>query len=105
MVILGTLKIITGVFFSPLLAQLFVNAPTSLIGVLLGVAGLQLCAVTVDLGKGNQQELFMVAILVAATVLGFANDGIGFMVGVVALSALAIGRRREGTGRQAYSVC
>ncbi|KAJ3000394.1 hypothetical protein HDV02_005754 [Globomyces sp. JEL0801] len=87
-IILGFIKLICGTFFSSSLLPLFKEIPISLVGVLLVISGLQLALVTVDLGEYNhrseRENAYFVMIITGTAVVGFANDGLGFLVGVMA---------------------
>jgi MFS superfamily sulfate permease-like transporter len=87
-IFLGFAKAICGILFGSSLLSLFQQLPSSILGVMLIVAGMQLTAITVDLGvyesDEKRSEAYMVMILTAATLIGFGNDGIGFLTGLVA---------------------
>lgn len=88
-IFLGILKCICGIFFGPSLLSLFQQIPTSILGVMLVIAAMQLSSITFYLGnyesEEKKQQGYMVMILSAAAVVGFANDGIGFLVGCVTM--------------------
>ncbi|KAJ3261709.1 hypothetical protein HK103_004660 [Boothiomyces macroporosus] len=87
-VFLGVLKMIAGIFFGKSLVGVFKGIPNSIVGVMLVVAGMQLALVTADLGSfatiSKRNDAYFVMILTGVVVLGFANDGIGFVAGAVA---------------------
>jgi Molybdate transporter of MFS superfamily len=87
-VILGCIKLLSGLLFGDSLSELFKQFPKSMIGVLLVVAGLQIALVTVNLGSyksiSKKEDAYLIMILTATSIVGFANDGIGFLIGSVA---------------------
>lgn len=84
-IILGTIKITLGLLFGNSLAVLFSKIPSSIIGVLLIVSGLQISLITVNLGEfastSKRDDAYLCMIITAVSILGFANDGIGFLIG------------------------
>ncbi|KAJ3321762.1 hypothetical protein HDV06_003911 [Boothiomyces sp. JEL0866] len=87
-VFLGGLKMLAGIFFGKSLVGVFKGIPNSIVGVMLVVAGMQLAMVTSDLGSfatiSKRNDAYFVMMLTGVVVLGFANDGIGFVAGAVA---------------------
>ncbi|KAJ3276986.1 hypothetical protein HDV01_000038 [Terramyces sp. JEL0728] len=85
---LGVIKMICGLFFGKSLVGVFKGIPNSIVGVMLVVSGLQLALVTADLGSfasiSKRNDAYFVMMLTGVVVLGFANDGIGFVAGAVA---------------------
>jgi hypothetical protein len=73
--------------------------PKSILGVLVTIAGMQLCAVTMNYGvfetSDDQEFGYMIMILVASCMVGFGNDGIAFLVGVCTYTVLHYGRMRK----------
>lgn len=91
-IFLGCIKLLSGLLFGNSLAALFKQFPKSIIGILLIVAGLQIALVTVNLGSyksvSKKEDAYLVMILTATAIVGFANDGIGFIIGSLAASIL-----------------
>jgi MFS superfamily sulfate permease-like transporter len=91
-VILGFVKLLSGLLFGDSLSELFKQFPKSIIGILLIVAGLQIALVTVNLGSyksiSKREDAYLIMILTATSIVGFANDGIGFLIGSVAAAIL-----------------
>ncbi|KAJ3306696.1 hypothetical protein HDV03_004327 [Kappamyces sp. JEL0829] len=87
-VFLGAVKMVSGLVFGNSLLDLFKFIPKSIIGVLLVVAGLQIALITVNLGSyktfSKREDAYLCMVLTAASIVGFANDGIGFLIGCVA---------------------
>jgi MFS superfamily sulfate permease-like transporter len=97
-IFLGILKILAGIFIGNSLMSLFQQLPNSILGVMLSIAGMQLCSVTYNIGtyesNEKKQEAYMIMILTAATMVGFANDGIGFMIGCIGMLILNLDSMR-----------
>jgi MFS superfamily sulfate permease-like transporter len=86
LLLLGTLKIISGLFFSSPLLDIFQNLPTCVLGVMLCIAGLELASTQKDLAfkypdPERLQKATLAFLVTCGTILGFKNDGIGFLVG------------------------
>ncbi|KAG0314424.1 hypothetical protein BGZ99_008139 [Dissophora globulifera] len=87
-IILGALKIFFGLFFGSSLSGLIQCFPTAILGVMLFVSGIELGAVarTVNDGVLSDQKRhanFIIMIVTAGMLVGFKNDGIGFVGGMV----------------------
>ncbi|KAF9427499.1 hypothetical protein BGZ76_002321 [Entomortierella beljakovae] len=100
-VILGFLKIFFGLFFGSSLSGLIASYPSSILGVMLFVSGIELGAVarTVNDGVYDDQKRhanFIVMITTAGMLVGFKNDGIGFLGGLVAATCFYIGSKYMG---------
>lgn len=92
-VFLGIIKIFSGLLFGSSIGIIFQKIPVSLIGILLVVAGFQISVITVDLGDFESKELredaylWYVFVLIssmivtAVSIVGFSNDGVGFLIG------------------------
>ncbi|KAF9199043.1 hypothetical protein BGZ49_010885 [Haplosporangium sp. Z 27] len=100
-IVLGLLKIFFGLFFGSSLSGLIASYPSAILGVMLFVSGIELGAVarTVNDGVYDDQKRhanFIVMITTAGMLVGFKNDGIGFLGGVVAAICFYIGSRYMG---------
>ncbi|KAF8945920.1 hypothetical protein BGZ47_001747 [Haplosporangium gracile] len=100
-IILGLLKIFFGLFFGSSLSGLIASYPSAILGVMLFVSGIELGAVarTVNDGVVDDQKRhanFIVMITTAAMLVGFKNDGIGFIGGLVAALCFYIGSKYMG---------
>lgn len=95
-IFLGLLKIASALLFGSSLLPLFSLIPASIIGILLIVAGMQLASITVNLGdfkaSDEKEDAYCIMILTAACLVFFANDGIGFIVGMVSVTIMGLGR-------------
>lgn len=91
-IFLGCIKLLSGLLFGNSLTAVFKQFPKSIIGILLIVAGLQIALVTVNLGSyksvSKKEDAYLVMILTATAIVGFANDGIGFIIGSFAAAIL-----------------
>lgn len=101
-IILGFLKIVVGLFFGSSLSGLIGSYPSAILGVMLFVSGIELGAVarTVNDGVLSDQKRhanFIVMITTASMLVGFKNDGIGFLGGMVAAICFYIGGRWAGS--------
>jgi MFS superfamily sulfate permease-like transporter len=85
-IILGVVKIMAGLLFGDSMVLVFEKIPKSIIGVMLSVAGLQLCLITRKTKefKSDREadDAYFVMLITGVTSLGFANIGIGFLFGV-----------------------
>ncbi|GJJ75627.1 hypothetical protein EMPS_07985 [Entomortierella parvispora] len=100
-IVLGLLKIFFGLFFGPSLSGLIASYPSAILGVMLFVSGIELGAVarTVNDGVVDDQKRhanFIVMITTAAMLVGFKNDGIGFLGGLAAALCFYIGAKYMG---------
>ncbi|CAO3570679.1 unnamed protein product [Mortierella alpina] len=100
-IILGLLKIFFGLFFGSSLSGLIASYPSAILGVMLFVSGIELGAVarTVNDGVVDDQKRhanFIVMITTAGMLVGFKNDGIGFLGGLVAAACFYIGAKYMG---------
>ncbi|KAG0358764.1 hypothetical protein BGZ54_010297 [Gamsiella multidivaricata] len=100
-IILGLLKIFFGLFFGSSLSGLIARYPSAILGVMLFVSGIELGAVarTVNDGVLSDQKRhanFIVMITTAGMLVGFKNDGIGFLGGLVAAICFYIGSKYMG---------
>ncbi|KAG0199734.1 hypothetical protein BGX28_007020 [Mortierella sp. GBA30] len=101
-IVLGALKIFFGLFFGSSLSGLIACFPTAILGVMLFVSGIELGAVarTVNDGVINDQKRhanFIVMITTAGMLVGFKNDGIGFLGGMVVALCFYLGSRFGGS--------
>lgn len=116
-----------GVVFGPSLVRLFALLPSSILGVMLVLSGMELCSAIKDIGVGgfaiaarvespvNAEGLPLplppakisveearrassdvaVMCLTAGTVLGFSNDGVGFLCGCVGAAFFAVREKMD----------
>ncbi|KAG0058963.1 hypothetical protein BGZ89_000818, partial [Linnemannia elongata] len=101
-IILGALKIFFGLFFGSSLSGLIQCFPTAILGVMLFVSGIELGAVarTVNDGVYDDQKRhanFIVMITTAGMLVGFKNDGIGFLGGMIAAGCFYLAARFGGS--------
>ncbi|KAF9930729.1 hypothetical protein FBU30_000107 [Linnemannia zychae] len=101
-ILLGTLKIFFGLFFGSSLSGIIQCYPTAILGVMLFVSGIELGAVarTVNDGVFDDQKRhanFIVMITTAGMLVGFKNDGIGFLGGMVAAGCFYLAIRFGGS--------
>ncbi|KAK3829470.1 MAG: hypothetical protein JOS17DRAFT_718795 [Linnemannia elongata] len=101
-IILGILKIFFGLFFGSSLSGLIACFPTAILGVMLFVSGIELGAVarTVNDGVYDDQKRhanFIVMITTASMLVGFKNDGIGFLGGMVGAGCFYLAARFGGS--------
>ncbi|KAG0059414.1 hypothetical protein BGZ89_000422 [Linnemannia elongata] len=101
-IILGLFKIFFGLFFGSSLSGLIASYPSAILGVMLFVSGIELGAVarTVNDGVVDDQKRhanFIIMITTAAMLVGFKNDGIGFIGGLVAALCFYIGSKYMGS--------
>ncbi|KAF9416239.1 hypothetical protein BGZ94_010268 [Podila epigama] len=97
-IILGFFKIFFGLFFGSSLSGLIASYPSAILGVMLFVSGIELGAVarTVNDGVVSDQRRhanFIVMITTAGMLVGFKNDGVGFLGGLMAALCFYIGSR------------
>ncbi|KAF8940616.1 hypothetical protein EDD21DRAFT_367906 [Dissophora ornata] len=101
-VILGILKIFFGLFFGSSLMGLIQCFPTAILGVMLFVSGIELGAVarTVNDGVLSDQKRhanFIVMTVTAGMLVGFSNDGIGFLGGMAVALCFYVASRFGGS--------
>jgi hypothetical protein len=121
-ILLGTLKFTLGIvaFFEPEpIVSVLSGIPSSLLGVLILAAGLELAKVgesvntdardlrlldrsnswdgkrLKELGETERKERFMVMLVTVATLLAFRNDAVGFIAGLVWSLGFKVARRIE----------
>jgi len=92
---LGSAKIVLAVVFGSSILALLHSYPQSVLGVLLGISGLELALVARD-QSGRTAATVMYA--TAAAVLALESTATGFIIGWVL--ALVVGRSRDGNGWQ-----
>ncbi|KAG0056443.1 hypothetical protein BGZ83_004950 [Gryganskiella cystojenkinii] len=100
-IILGLLKIFFGLFFGSSLSGLIASYPSAILGVMLFVSGIELGAVARTLNDGvvsdqKRHANFIVMITTAGMLVGFKNDGIGFLGGLCAALCFYIGTKYMG---------
>ncbi|KAF9192394.1 hypothetical protein BGZ50_008524 [Haplosporangium sp. Z 11] len=100
-IILGLLKIFFGIFFGSSLSGLIASYPSAILGVMLFVSGIELGAVARTVNDGvyddkKRHANFIVMITTAAMLVGFKNDGIGFLGGLVAATCFYLGSKYMG---------
>ncbi|KAG0378410.1 hypothetical protein BGX24_003903 [Mortierella sp. AD032] len=101
-ILLGILKIFFGLFFGSSLSGLIQCFPSAILGVMLFVSGIELGAVarTVNDGVYDDQKRhanFIVMITTAGMLVGFKNDGIGFLGGMVGAGCFYLAARYGGS--------
>lgn len=100
-IVLGSLKIFFGLFFGSSLTGLIQSFPTSILGVMLFISGIELGAVarTVNDGVADDQKRhanFIIMTVTAGMLVGFGNDGIGFLGGMVCAVSFYLGSKIGG---------
>ncbi|KAJ2847257.1 hypothetical protein IWW36_003945 [Coemansia brasiliensis] len=95
---LGIIKIVLGVVFGESLLVVLRWFPSSLLGVMLFMSAIELGLVARNFSHHPQDEYrrrhdFVVLLITAAALVGFANDGLGFLLGMATALALWIHRR------------
>ncbi|KAG0362351.1 hypothetical protein BC939DRAFT_450238 [Gamsiella multidivaricata] len=101
-IVLGTLKIFFGLFFGSSLLGLIQCFPTAILGVMLFVSGIELGAVARTVNDGVASDVkrhanFIIMITTAGMLVGFKNDGIGFLGGMVVAICFYVGARFGGS--------
>ncbi|KAF9583257.1 hypothetical protein BGW38_009904, partial [Lunasporangiospora selenospora] len=104
-IILGSLKIFFGLFFGSSLSGLIQCFPSAILGVMLFVSGIELGAVarTVNDGVHDDQKRhanFIIMITTAGMLVGFKNDGIGFLGGMIGSACFYLAMRFGGSTDQ-----
>ncbi|KAJ3412513.1 hypothetical protein HDV05_000651 [Chytridiales sp. JEL 0842] len=96
-VILGLGKLTLGLIFGSGLLPLFQAFPNTILGVMLIFAGVELGSAAKDIGGVDRDgaDSFIVALVTGSIVAGWQNDGVGFIVGIVACFCLWAARRTE----------
>jgi len=104
-IMLGLVKILLGLFFGSSLLGLLGRFPRSLLGVMVGAAGLELARVAVrgvgdGKGEGSEGETeadegVAVMLVTAAGIVAFKNDAVGFVAGFLCHGAYKVGRYVE----------
>ncbi|KAI9206232.1 uncharacterized protein BJ171DRAFT_422386 [Polychytrium aggregatum] len=101
-VMLGIFKILLGLFLGQSLVGVLDQFPQSILGVMLILAGLELCTVikdqSFDLAAYDRtviNDRFVVMFVTAGGVVGFKNDGIGFLIGAMACALLYLQQRQR----------
>lgn len=87
---------ILGLFFSRSLLSLFTYLPSSILGCMLCIAGFELASVIRDLHRHYLepealQNAFLSCLVTTGSILGFKNDGIGFLCGMATWFVLDYG--------------
>ncbi|KAF9160316.1 hypothetical protein DFQ26_005677 [Actinomortierella ambigua] len=121
-VLLGVLKIFFGLFFGSSLSGLIASYPSTILGVMLFVSGIELGAAARSLNDGVESDVkrhanFITMVTTAGMLVAFKNDGIGFLGGMVCAACLYVGSRwgadedstvvrdtKEGAGEEARSL-
>ncbi|KAJ3303223.1 hypothetical protein HDU76_005386 [Blyttiomyces sp. JEL0837] len=85
-IILGIFKIILGLAFGSALLPIFNAFPTTILGVMLVFAGVELGSCAKDIGgtDNNANNRFVITLITGSIVAAWANDGIGFLAGSIA---------------------
>jgi len=85
--LLGCFKILAGLIFGESLAGIFKSFPKSILGILLLLAGAELCSAARDVGANlsdpEAKENFVIMMFTMGGTVGFSNDGIGFLAGIL----------------------
>ncbi|KAI8925218.1 hypothetical protein BC831DRAFT_427002 [Entophlyctis helioformis] len=93
---LGIAKILFGLLFGSSLVLLFQTIPNSILGVMLVIAGLELSACVRDIGVNatpdERSDDYTIMLVTAGGILGFKNDGVGFLMGVAAFFLVRVSR-------------
>lgn len=84
---LGTMKLIAGLFFGAAAAASLLYFPMSILGLMLTFAGIELASPA----KDQKQPRAIIVMLVTAILIVAVNTAVGFVVGMVA--AFSIERR------------
>lgn len=84
LVILGVIMLVLGLFFSRSVALLFEMIPTSILGVILFFAGLELASIAWDIST-DRKDIY---VLLVTAGIGIVNIGIAFVAGLVLFYAL-----------------
>ncbi|RKO90312.1 hypothetical protein BDK51DRAFT_49448 [Blyttiomyces helicus] len=100
-IILGLCKILLGAAFAPPLLTLFSALPVSILGVMLAIAGMELCNAAKDSGGVTPAaaDSFLITAVTTGLLIGFANDGVGFLGGCFCAFFVWLQRRTE-SGRR-----
>ncbi|GJJ70364.1 hypothetical protein EMPS_02713 [Entomortierella parvispora] len=101
-IVLGSLKIFFGLFFGSSLMGLIQSFPSSILGIMLFISGVELGAAARSVNDGvvddqKRHANFIVMTVTAGMLVGFSNDGIGFLGGMVTALSFYIGSRIGGT--------
>ncbi|KAG0244674.1 hypothetical protein BGW41_006913 [Actinomortierella wolfii] len=96
--LLGLLKIFFGLFFGKSLSGLIASYPSTILGVMLFVSGIELGAAARSLNDGVTSDVkrhanFIVMVVTAGMLVAFKNDGIGFLGGMVCAACMYFGSR------------
>ncbi|KAJ1557212.1 hypothetical protein HK096_008520 [Nowakowskiella sp. JEL0078] len=91
-VILGIVKIVLGLVFGSALLPIFQNFPQSVLGVMLVFAGIEIATCAKDIGGIDEsaQSRFVVVLVTGGVASSWANDGVGFVAGVLACFVLFV---------------
>ncbi|KAI8912356.1 hypothetical protein DFJ77DRAFT_468081 [Powellomyces hirtus] len=101
MYFLGVIKLLLGLIFGSSLLALFTYIPFSILGVMLIAAGIEIISITKDLGglpaltDRKRGDAFAIMLFTGCSTSFFANDGVGFLVGLVASTVFWISRCRH----------
>ncbi|KAL1916579.1 uncharacterized protein VTP21DRAFT_5770 [Calcarisporiella thermophila] len=104
-IILGIIKIIIGIVFGPSLLGILKVFPRSILGVMLFVSGVELAMAARSVNRGvegqrAQMRNFLVMILTGGLLIGFKNDGIGFVGGCISAVLLYLQAKWFGTAEE-----
>ncbi|KAI8376404.1 uncharacterized protein BYT42DRAFT_385458 [Radiomyces spectabilis] len=96
-IVLGAFKLFFGILFGSSLVGLLQVFPKSILAVMLFVSGVELaCAVRVinrdEYDEERKRENWTIMLVTMGALVGFSNDGIGFLTGLVAAVLLSVQR-------------
>ncbi|KAI8588538.1 hypothetical protein BDZ88DRAFT_421353 [Geranomyces variabilis] len=100
MYVLGAIKLVLGLVFGSSLLALIQYIPFSILGVMLVAAGFEIMYVTRDLGDVTRADrargdAFAIMVVTGCATSFWANDGVGFCIGMVAAAVFWVARSRE----------
>jgi MFS superfamily sulfate permease-like transporter len=82
-IILGSIKLLLGLFIGEAIIPLLQRFPKSLLGVMVLGAGVELAKVAQDLDTEDGQNQWMVMLVTISGCLAFKNDAVGFIAGLI----------------------
>ncbi|KAJ3152944.1 hypothetical protein HDU86_005399 [Geranomyces michiganensis] len=100
MYVLGAIKLVLGLVFGSSLLALIQYIPFSILGVMLVAAGFEIMYVTRDLGDVTRVDrargdAFAIMVVTGCATSFWANDGVGFCIGMVAAMVFWVARSRD----------
>ena len=96
-IFLGACKLLLGILFGSSLLGLLRLFPTSILAVMLFISGIELGSAARSVNDFEQDDLkkrenFTILLLTAGALVAYANDGIGFVAGLVSATLLSMQR-------------